>query len=420
MGIADKSAMRPLKRRLRKFRGRIIIILVLVGCILLTSCGSASQHVSQSNRNRSFNVALLQGSHLGDWPVFGYDPGHTGYVDATVQSRAVQGRLVWSRRFGSLFSSPVAGLGLVFVASTDGNLYALKQESGAIAWYVHINSYLTDATPALEGQVLFVAEEGSKMAALNALTGERYWLFNTFEKIQAAPLVVGTRVLVASRTTLWTLDATSGRLLWKFHYGASGWPTTASPAVAGTTVYVAPGSTTKLWALNLLDGHALWSFDTGDWITSAALVNTGMVYAATWHGYLFALNRTTGTRVWSYALNRVRAGRQQSVVDGVGGNMALATGHLYVGDYRGAVLCLDAQHGTLNWRYVTGAQVLATPIVFASRVYVGSDDGYFYALDMRTGRPTWRYTTGEVRSSASLANGLLYVGSLSGTIYAFN
>lgn len=389
--------------------------------MLFTSCDPvSSQSASQPDGNHSFKAALLQGSHLGDWPVFGYDPGHTGYVDAAVQPRATQGKLVWARKFGSLFSSPVVALHRVFIASTDGNLYALKQESGAIAWHVHINSYLTDATPALEGQVLFVAEEGSKLAALNALTGERYWLFNTSEKIQAAPLVVGTHVLVASRTTLWTLDATSGRLLWKFHYGADGWPTTASPTVVGTTVYVAPGSATKLWALNLLDGHVLWSFDTGDWITSAALVDAGMVYIATWHGNLFALDRTTGTRRWSYALNSVQAGRQQSVVDGVGGNMALANGRLYVGDYRGAILCLDAQHGVLDWRYVTGAQVLATPIVAAGRVYVGSDDGYFYALDMRTGRPTWRYATGDVRNSASLADGLLYVGSLSGMIYAFN
>ena len=50
----------------------------------------------------------------------------------------------------------------------------------------------------------------------------------------------------------------------------------------------------------------------------------------------------------------------------------------------------------------------------------GSDDGYFYALNTGTGRPAWRYATGEVRSSASLASGHLYVGSLDGTMYAFS
>jgi outer membrane protein assembly factor BamB len=402
-------------------RQRLPLLMVAFTCLLLfTSCSThtASQTASRTaiQVNHVIAASLLQGSHIGDWPLFGYDPGHTGYVDAAVQARPIQGKVSWTRQPGSLFSSPIAGQGLVYIASTDGNLYALRQDSGAIVWHTHINSYLTDATPALEGKVLFVAEEGTTLAALNALTGARYWAVPLAEKIQAPPLVVGSRVLVASLTTLWVLDAASGRLLWKYHYGAVGWPTTASPTVVGTTVYFGSGSSTKLWALNLLNGHVLWSFDTHDRITGAAIVQGQMVYVATWQGTIFALARTTGALRWSYALNR----GQQSVVDGVGGSMALADNRLYAGDYRGAIICLDAASGKLEWRYATGAQVLATPIIAAGRVYIGSDDGYFYALDMRTGRPAWRYATGAVRASAALATGLLYVGSLNGTLYAFS
>lgn len=410
------------KRKGKGVRRRLSLLIGVLICLMLfVSCGTgtASQTASKarSQANQIIDASLLHGSSSGDWPVFGYDPEHTGYVDAAVQFRTIQGRVSWTQRPGSLFSSPVAGQHLVYIASTDGMLYAFHQDSGAIAWQVHINSYLTDATPALEGKVLFVSEEGTALTALNALTGARYWSFPLTEKIQAPPLVVGSRVLVASLTTLWTLDATSGRLLWKYHYGAVGWPTTASPAVDGTTVYFGSGSSTKLWALNLLNGQVRWSFDTHDRITSAALVQGKLVYVATWHGTIFALDRTTGALRWSYSFNEGKG--QQSVVDGVGGNMALAANHLYVGDYRGAVICLDATHGKLEWRYATGAEVLATPVVAAGRVYVGSDDGYFYALDLRTGRPVWRYATGAVRSSAALAGGLLYVGSLNGTFYAF-
>ncbi|TMD59434.1 MAG: pyrrolo-quinoline quinone, partial [Chloroflexi bacterium] len=66
-----------------------------------------------------------------------------------------------------------------------------------------------------------------------------------------------------------------------------------------------------------------------------------------------------------------------------------------------------------------GAQVLATPIVAAGFVYIGSGDGNFYALNTQSGRPAWRYATGEVRSSAALAYGHIYVGSLAGMMYAF-
>ena len=396
---------------------RKLLLLILCGLIALTACSSPSTQSSLvTNHNRRIDAALLQGSSSGDWPMFGYDPGHSGYVDQVVAPHPVQGKLLWSHKFGPVFSSPVAGLDMLFIASADGYLYALKQASGALMWRTHLGNYLTDSTPALEGQVLFVAVHSSALEALDAHTGQVYWTFETSEKIQAPPLAVGKRVLLASRTTLWALDATSGQLLWKFHRTMSAWPTTGSPTLAGNTVYFGLGSGTQLWALDLGDGHTLWSFDTGDRVTSTALVAGDTVYVATWRGSIFALERVNGKKRWSYALNTRQS---QSLVDGVGGSMALANGRLYVGDYRGSILSIDASRGSLIWRYATGAQILATPLVAAGLVYIGSGDGYFYALDTHSGRPAWRYQTGEIRGSASLANGHLYIGSLNGTIYAF-
>ncbi len=396
---------------------RIFLLLALGGMLMLTACGSASTPAATAtNHNRVINAKLLLGSGRGDWPIFGYDPGHTGYVDQAVSSHAIQGRLLWTQHFGPVFSSAVAGLGMLYIASTDGYLYGLRQDSGAIAWRVRLDVLLTDATPALEGQVLFVAVHSTALEALDAYTGQVYWTFDTGEKIQAPPLVVGRRVLVASRMMLWTLDATTGRVLWKFHRGANGWPTTGSPTVGGNAVYIGLGTGTQLWALDLNDGHILWSFDTGDRITGEALVKGDTVYVATWHGSIFALERANGTKRWVYALN---TSHSQSVVDGVAGSMALANGRLYVGDYRGVLSCIDALHGKLDWRFATGAQILATPVVTAEQVYIGSGDGNFYALNTQTGRPAWHYVTGEIRASASLANGRLYVGGLSGVVYAF-
>ena len=396
---------------------RILLLLALFGIITLAACGNAPYHVaSPANRNHVISAVLLRGSSSGDWPMFGYGIGHTGYVDQPVFPHEIQGKLLWSQQSGPIFSSPAAALDMLYISSADGYLYALAQSTGLMVWRAHLGNHLTDATPALEGQILFVAMHSSALAAFNALTGQLYWTFDTSEKIQAPPLVAGGRVLFASRTTLWVLDAASGRLLWKFSHGPDGWPTSGAPALAGTTVYVGLGSGTRLWALDLNNGHVLWSFDTGDRITSAATIDAASVYIATWHGNIFALDRVHGTLRWTYALNTQH---DQSVVDGVGGSMALANGRLYVGDYRGSVLCIDAARGKLLWRYATGAQILATPVMTWGRVYVGSGDGYFYALDARTGRPAWRYHTGEVRASASLANGHLYVGSLDGVVYAF-
>lgn len=395
-------------------------MLIFCGAMALTACSSTppghTNVATNGNHNKVIDARLLRGSYTDSWPIFGYDPGHTNFEGQLVNHHAVQGRLLWSKKVGPVFSSSVAGLGLLFISSTDGNLYAVRQDSGAVVWRVPLGDYLTDATPALGGQVVFVSVHSSALEALDAYSGQIYWVFETHEKIQAPPLVAGERVLVAARSTLWVLNATNGRQVWQFHHGVGGWPSSGSPSVLGDMVYIGLGTGTQFWALNLTDGHIRWFFDTNDRITSTALVEGENVYVATWHGTIFALNRNNGQLRWSYSLNTTQ---NQSVVDGVGGSMALADGRIFVGDYRGSVLCIDAVKGRLVWKYATGAQVLATPVVAAGLVYVGSGDGIFYALDTRSGRPAWRYTTGEVRSTAALAYGHIYIGSLSGMMYAF-
>ena len=52
-------------------------------------------------------------------------------------------------------------------------------------------------------------------------------------------------------------------------------------------------------------------------------------------------------------------------------------------------------------------------------MYVGSDDHHLYALDASTGRLLWRCRMdGDVRSSPAVADGVVYVGSSDGYVYA--
>ena len=64
--------------------------------------------------------------------------------------------------------------------------------------------------------------------------------------------------------------------------------------------------------------------------------------------------------------------------------------------------------------------VESSPAVANGVVYVGSDDGNVYALNAKTGVKLWSYTTdSNVFSSPAVANGMVYVCSLGGKVYAF-
>ncbi len=68
----------------------------------------------------------------------------------------------------------------------------------------------------------------------------------------------------------------------------------------------------------------------------------------------------------------------------------------------------------------TGGEVASSPAVADGVVYVGSYDGKVYALNAATGAYVWSYATGEmVVSSPAVANNTVYVGSYDHIIYAF-
>lgn len=74
----------------------------------------------------------------------------------------------------------------------------------------------------------------------------------------------------------------------------------------------------------------------------------------------------------------------------------------------------------LRWQYSAEVDI-SSPAVANGVVYVGSIDGNVYALNARTGALVWQYPTGGyIQSSPAVANGVVYVGSEDGNLYALN
>jgi outer membrane protein assembly factor BamB len=74
-----------------------------------------------------------------------------------------------------------------------------------------------------------------------------------------------------------------------------------------------------------------------------------------------------------------------------------------------------------RWTAKTGGAVYSSPAVANGVVYVGSYNGKVYALNASTGASVWTAATGgAVWSSPAVANDVVYVGSLDGKVYAWN
>jgi outer membrane protein assembly factor BamB len=225
---------------------------------------------------------------------------------------------------------------------------------------------------------------------------------------------------------------------WKFKTGGA---VISTPAVIDGTAYF--GSNDHyLYAVNLADGLQRWKFKTGSRVTSSPAVYNGAVFFASYDGNIYAVDAKSGEQRWKFASEGERRfmGRHLHGADPAGESMpdpfdfylsspAIDADTVYIGSGDGNVYALDAQSGTLRWKFRTGNVVHASPAIANGMVYIGSWDSYFYALDAKSGQERWRFKTGEdheianqvgIQSSALIADGTVYFGCRDSNLYALD
>ena len=73
------------------------------------------------------------------------------------------------------------------------------------------------------------------------------------------------------------------------------------------------------------------------------------------------------------------------------------------------------------WRFKTENDLRLFQVVANGVVYVGSGDGNLYAIDAVTGTEKWRFKTGDIIfSSPAVSNGIVYIWSYDKNLYAID
>ena len=181
--------------------------------------------------------------------------------------------------------------------------------------------------------------------------------------------------------------------------------------VQGDKTYVGTFSG-NVYALNASTGLRVWNFSTGASVWSSPTFANGVVYVGSNNGAIYALNATTGTKIWEFTTG-----------GGLYSSPSVVGDIVYVGSTDNNVYALDAHRGTKIWNYTTGGQIRCSPAVADGVVYIGSQDGNFYALNAATGEKIWSSFTGDAdtftNSSPAVVNNTVYVGSTDTNVYAF-
>jgi len=178
------------------------------------------------------------------------------------------------------------------------------------------------------------------------------------------------------------------------------------------------------YALDTRDGSMLWHRLLRGGVAGRARIvaREHLLYIGTQGGVVYALDPETGAEKWHYDLK----GPVES-------QPTYSNGLLYFASGENRVYALDAATGKWRWQYDRESPDSFTirgqpaPIVYQGKVYAGFADGYLACLNAGSGEIIWaRGLAGDatrfvdVDSTPTVVNGVMYVSSYSGGVYALD
>jgi eukaryotic-like serine/threonine-protein kinase len=298
------------------------------------------------------------------------------------------------------------------------------------------------SSPAVANGVLYVGSADHRLYALDSNTGAKKWEFKTGSGVASSPAISDGTVYFSSYDgVLYAVAADDGKLRWKFEMaGERRYAGThlngsqpkgesmpdpfdtylSSPLVWKGAVYLGSGDG-NIYSLDAATGKLNWKFKTGDVVHASPVISSGTLFIGSWDSYFYALDAATGKERW-----RFKTGEDPDIHNQVGiqSSAVVADGIVYFGCRDSNLYAVNAESGKKVWAYNNkGSWVIASPLVKDGKLYFEtSDSGMFHTVDAKTGVEIFsmKFSGWPTFSSPILAGDVLYLGSLSGRLFAID
>ncbi len=362
-------------------------------------------------------------------PTFHHDNQRTGRTN-NMGPRAP--RLRWSfRSESSLEASPViAKDGTIYLASTDGRLYAFTSR-GILRWTFAAGDAIF-ATPAIspDGTVLLGDLAGTYYAVRP--DGSLRWSHQLTgglleRRVTAPPLVADSgQSFVGSWNDRFYSFGPDGSLLWTYIFEGEGQIGAAPALDLAGNVYLATHdpankSNIAVYKFDPASSAVAWKFTEDMGVDRNRIISSPAIDASRGRLYVGAARDNDGC-LYAIDLAGGKLAFKTDFPKGIISSPAIAKdGTLFAGCLDGRLYALDPVTGNTRWSFDTGAPyVMGSPTVDgAGVIYVGDSDGVLHAISA-SGLKQWNYHLGSNISSApSIADdGTVYVTSFDSTLYA--
>src|SRR5579884_138139 len=324
------------------------------------------------------------------------------------------------------WESMVASNGVDYVGSDNGRLYALNGTDGRVRW--QYNAGQPVAIAQVVNGVVYAhanADTTATAIALDASSGRLLWRYplNNYissQLVDGGIVLLGTAVNSTTNTAqLLALQASNGTLLWTYTAHAS---TPGLLSASNNVVYYAeiqgfgPDFSEQVTALHEGDGHILWHLPIARGDGYAYGVSSevdGVVYVGTNHASVYAVRVNDGKVLWYVGRPASPPGDAvpvpsvpvywNGVVYAVGKDMQLEGQSLYA---------LRANDGKQLWSKQLGANpgpLLNAPILANGVIYIEGDANGVLALRASDGGTVWQQKSINVFGDMLLSDGHVIV-----------
>jgi alcohol dehydrogenase (cytochrome c) len=441
---------------------------VLAGA-LLTGCGEGGGDGDAT--------ATSTQQRAPEWRAPNADLANTRRLDSQIDASNVAGlREAWSVPLrGTYAATPIVADGVAYTEDLMSNVYAIDLATGRVKWHRDYN--VPDTGPngvnVAEGRV-FVPTP-SAVLALDAETGEELWgvtlVSVSGEQIVMTPGYKDGVVFVSTVpsaggniSTLWALDARTGRRLWRWEQvprslwgnprlngGGGLWHPPAFDGEGGLYVALAnpvpwPGTDEQPWGrsrpgpnrwnnsivkLDERTGRFVWGtqvlpHDLYDWdlecpVILATVDGRRVALTAGKMGFVYAFDAATGRLLWKRSVG-VHNGHDDDSVRAMHGDYSrVGYGRrIYPGDW-GGVETQMASDGTTVYVPVNNLYAIYREQTLPRQQDPMAGWGELVAIDIASGRVRWdrRLPHGEY-GGATVTNDLVLTTTYDGAAWALD
>ncbi len=359
-----------------------LIVMLLLGSLILSGCQTGTSTVPKgwSSGTLSDNNTLIIGSMRGRLVALNIDDGSQLWAVTLVAPEPAGNILGCSQGSApkvAIYGSPaVDGDLVVYVGGYDGRVYAISSSTRL-------------------SRVQYLRKNAN--AAPRPIVG--------------SPSVSQGAVYIASSDGLvYALDTISLNERWQFETGGKIWST---PAVNGDTLYIGSFDK-KFYAIDTATGREKWQFPTGGAIVAAAAVDNNTVYFSSFDQHLYAVDATDGHLKWQFPASD----RDTKPGNWFWAKPIVYNGVVYAPCLDGKVYTLDAGNGAKLGEFDLGSPVSSSPVLADKSIIVVTQDGVVYSLETGNSQPRRLAELGEsVAASLVAGQGKIYIHTLADAVY---